>query len=104
MAIKMFSLSILFVFASIIINANGHFLKQLLHNMHEKHHSNHAHHSIFAYNGPGRFPPMGPLPQFGPEYGPYGPSPFGIPPHHNAPHKNCLNQPCYFPYPNNGKS
>lgn len=103
----MFSLSILLVFG-VIINANGHLLKQLLHNMHEKYHPNHGHHSsMFVHSGPGRFPPFGPPPQFGPEYGPYGPPPFGFPPHHapdhTSHHHNCQNQPCNFPYPNNGK-
>lgn len=114
----MFSLSVLLVFG-VILNANGHLLMKMLHNLHQKYHPNDGHHSgIFAHSGPGRYPPFGPQsqfgpqygpePQFGPEYEPYGPPPFGFPPHH-APHQhsphyhNCQNEPCQFPYPNNGK-
>lgn len=104
----MFNISILFVFG-VILNANGHLLKQLLHNMYGKFHPNHGHLSnMFVHNGAGRFPPFGPQPQFGPEYAPYGPPPFDFPPphtpHQHSPHHhNCQNQPCPFPYPNNGK-
>lgn len=99
----MLNLSIFLVFG-VISNANGHLLKQLLYNMHEKFHPRHGHHSsMFIHSGPDRFPPFGPQPQFGPEYGPYGPLPLGFPPHNTPHHHNCQNQPCNFPYPNNGK-